>query len=170
MMTDNGSKYGYGLVVDSVHGEKNIWHNGSIDGYMSNYYNLPDRKIIIIVLSNYMQSRLKQLCDILAAALIDKPYKLPDARKEIAIPVDSLQQYAGTYELVPGFSITITVGAGKLMAQATGQDNFPLFPERKDFFFLKVVDAQIEFTRDPSGKVEALILHQNGQKQKGKKQ
>jgi serine-type D-Ala-D-Ala carboxypeptidase/endopeptidase len=33
----------------------------------------------------------------------------------------------------------------------------------KDKFFYKVVDAQLDFERDASGKVVAVILHQHGQ-------
>ena len=40
-------------------------------------------------------------------------------------------------------------------------DFFRRVPE-EDRFFLKVVDAQVEFTRDASGKVTGAILHQGG--------
>lgn len=37
-----------------------------------------------------------------------------------------------------------------------------LFAEARDKFFLKVVDAQIEFRRDSTGAVTGLTLFQNG--------
>src|SRR6185503_14076408 len=104
----------------------NFWHNGGIDGYLSNYYNLPDKKIIIIVLSNTMASKPEQLSKVLAAALLDK---LPDIRKETKLSVDVLNQYIGVYELVPNFSITITVEGEKLMAQATEQGKYQIYPQ-----------------------------------------
>jgi hypothetical protein len=55
------------------------------------------------------------------------------------------------------------------MAQATGQEKFEIFPESETKFFLKVVDAQIEFVKDASGKVTGLILYQGGQKLQAKK-
>jgi hypothetical protein len=49
------------------------------------------------------------------------------------------------------------------MAHATGQTKFPLFAESETKFFLKVVDAQVEFIRDPTTHaVTKLILYQNG--------
>jgi hypothetical protein len=47
-----------------------------------------------------------------------------------------------------------------------GQATFPIFPESETMFFLKVVDAQIEFVKDAGGAVTALILHQGGRDQK----
>jgi uncharacterized protein YneR len=101
--------------------------------------------------------------------LMDKPYKLPLVRKEISIPASTLKDYEGQYQLMPGFIITVKAEGEKLMAQATGQPNFEIYPEKKDFFFYKVVDAQIEFERDQAGKVISLLLHQHGMKQKANK-
>ena len=55
------------------------------------------------------------------------------------------------------------------MTQATGQEKFEVFAETKTRFFLKVVDAQIEFYKDDTGKVTHLVLFQGGQKLEGKK-
>jgi len=87
----------------------------------------------------------------------------------IEVPVDPavLQQYAGTYEIQPGFNLVMTVEDGHLMSQATGQAKFELFAESPTKFFLKVVDAQVEFTPNANGKFD-LILHQGGQKIPGK--
>ena len=70
--------------------------------------------------------------------------------------------YAGTYELSPTFSIVMTVEDGQLMTQATRQPKFPLFAESDTKFFLKVVDAQVEFFRDEKGTVTHMVLHQGG--------
>jgi hypothetical protein len=48
------------------------------------------------------------------------------------------------------------------MTQITGQPKFPLFAESENHFFLKVVDAQVEFVKDAQGKVTHLIIHQGG--------
>jgi hypothetical protein len=38
-----------------------------------------------------------------------------------------------------------------------------LYPESDTRFFLKVVDAQVEFKKDSTGNIEKLILYQGGQ-------
>lgn len=91
--------------------------------------------------------------------------------KRIAIEVGEaiLQTYAGEYQLSEAFSIVVTVEGGQLFGQATGQSKFPLFAESETEFFLKVVDAQVTFTRNDAGEVTGLILHQNGQDVSGRK-
>lgn len=80
-----------------------------------------------------------------------------------------LSAYAGNYELAPNFIITITVEDGKVMAQATGQQKFQIFPQSETKFFYKVVDAQIEFIKEADGAVRSLVLYQGGQRIPAKK-
>ena len=54
--------------------------------------------------------------------------------------------------------MTITLEGDRLMGQLTGQGKLPIFPQSETLFFLKVVDAQLEFAADAS----SLVLHQNG--------
>ncbi len=83
-------------------------------------------------------------------------------RTEISLEPSVLQQYVGRYEVAPEFVLTFTLENGQLMTQATGQPKFPIFAEKKDFFFLKVVDAQVEFLRNEAGQVDRLVLYQAG--------
>ncbi len=71
--------------------------------------------------------------------------------------------YAGDYQLMPGFILTITHRGDQIFAQATGQGENEIFPSSETEFFLKVVDAQVKFQRDSSGKVTGLTLYQAGQ-------
>jgi len=80
--------------------------------------------------------------------------------KEIAVSSKVLAQYAGTYELRPGFDMVITVEGGQLISQATGQGKLPLFAESETKFFPKLIDAEIEFVKDDKSAVTNLVLHQ----------
>lgn len=71
-------------------------------------------------------------------------------------------QYAGEYELAPGFVLTVTREGDHLMTQATGQGKVEVFPSSETEFFLKVVEARITFVKGASGKVDQLVLHQGG--------
>ncbi len=88
---------------------------------------------------------------------------------EISVSEEVLKQYVGVYEIQPGFALTITLENGHLMSQATGQQKFEIFPESPTKFFLKVVDAQLEFFPNAEGKVESLMLYQAGRSIPGKK-
>jgi hypothetical protein len=61
------------------------------------------------------------------------------------------------------------VEGDKLMTQLTGQPKLPIFAESPKLLFLKVVDAQLEFTLDASGKATQVTLHQGGRDQVAKK-
>ena len=80
-----------------------------------------------------------------------------------------MKLYSGEYELAPSFHIMITLENGVLEAQATNQGKNKLYAEKANFFFLKAVDAQIEFLSGADGKVDRLVLYQNGQKMEGRK-
>lgn len=93
----------------------------------------------------------------------------PPAPKEITLPLEILRDYVGDYPLSAQFVLSITEADGTLFAQATGQGKAPVFAKAKDEFFYKIVAAQLTFTRDAAGKVNGLILHQNGRNQPAKK-
>ena len=96
----------------------------------------------------------------------DKP--IP-THTEVNVSDNILQNYVGVYVLAPNFDITITLEDGKLMSQATGQEKFQLFAESEIKFFLKVVDAQIEFIKNEEGQFDSFVLYQGGQEIPGKK-
>ena len=92
-----------------------------------------------------------------------------EEKKAITVSEATLDRYTGEFELQPGFTITFTREGNRLMTQATGQGKFEVFPESETKFFLKVVDAQVEFVADPDGNFNRMILYQGGQKIEGKR-
>jgi len=87
-------------------------------------------------------------------------------RKEVKLPRETLATYVGTYELQPRINMMITLDSDQLQGQLSGQGKLPLFAEAEGKFFLKVVDAQLEFLKDANGKITDVILHQNERDQK----
>ncbi|MBK8517277.1 MAG: serine hydrolase [Saprospiraceae bacterium] len=88
---------------------------------------------------------------------------------EIDVDETILDTYVGDYELEPNFILTVTKEKNRLMTQATGQGKIEIFAETETKFFVKVMDAQLEFIKGVSGKVEKLILTQGGRKMDAKK-
>ena len=83
-------------------------------------------------------------------------------RKVVVLDPKILALYVGEYELKPDFTITVTAEKDQLFLQATGQPRIAVFPSSETEFFLKEVEAQISFVKDPEGKIVQLILHQGG--------
>jgi CubicO group peptidase (beta-lactamase class C family) len=50
--------YGYGWVLDTWHGHRQIWHNGGIDGFNAHLAMLPDEHLGFILLTNISESGL----------------------------------------------------------------------------------------------------------------
>jgi D-alanyl-D-alanine carboxypeptidase len=97
----------------------------------------------------------------------DEP--LPKERQEVRLNPAVYDAYAGEYELAPTFSITVTREGDRIFAQPTGQPKLEIFPASETRFFLKEVDAEIEFVRDADGRVTGLVLHQHGRDMPGKR-
>lgn len=134
-----------------------VWHNGGTGGFRSFAGFNPKTKTAVVVLTNSHTG-----ADDLGFYLLDNSLPLKSPRPTVAVDEKTLKDYVGEYELTPQFKITITLKDGSLLAQATGQGAFEIFPESPKKFFYKVVDAQIEFVRDEKGGVEKLVLYQNG--------
>jgi CubicO group peptidase (beta-lactamase class C family) len=163
MTTPFKDNYAFGLLVADDSGHKRITHGGGIEGFNTSLSFYPGDKLVVIVLGNLNGGAPDELGNDLGQVALGKPVTLASERKEVQVASALLADYVGTYQLAPGFSIATTVEDGHLMAQATGQPKFPLFAESDTKFFYKVVDAQIEFVRDPaSHAVTKLILYQNG--------
>ncbi|MEQ1746261.1 MAG: serine hydrolase [Saprospiraceae bacterium] len=94
---------------------------------------------------------------------------VPEAPKEMVVTEEQLRRFVGEYALFPGFSMTVTQEGARLFAQATGQQRFEVFAKTELRFFLKVVDAEIEFVPDDKGIVNKLILHQAGRDMPGER-
>jgi hypothetical protein len=92
-------------------------------------------------------------------------YRPPVERTAIDVAEEILETYVGRYELSPEMSLVVTLDDGQLHVEVTGQVRLPLFAEAEDQFFLRVVNAQISFTRGENGEVTGLILHQGGRDQ-----
>jgi len=83
-------------------------------------------------------------------------------RPEIALDVATLGEYVGQYKFDFGALLDVALKGDHLEAQLTAQPTFPIFATAKDKFFYKIVDAQLDFERDASGRVAGLVLHQGG--------
>ncbi|MEJ7810699.1 MAG: serine hydrolase [Gemmatimonadaceae bacterium] len=148
-------------------GREIVWHNGGTGGYHSFIAFDPAARTGVVVLSNSSSD-----IDDIGLHLIEPGIPLqalPKTRAEVAVDAATLDAYVGEYELAPTFRIAITRDGASLFAQATDQPKSQLFAESPTSFFLKVVDAQVSFDKDASGKVTQLVLHQNGQHSPGRK-
>jgi CubicO group peptidase (beta-lactamase class C family) len=146
-----------------------FWHNGGTAGYRSFAGFDPAKKTGVVVLCNTFFDIDEMGFHILNKEFPAANYSAPKQHVEVTLDPKILETYVGEYELAPTFKIKITQEGSRLFAQATAQPQFEVFAEKEGEFFFKVVYAQLTFTKDASGAVTGLILHQNGMDQKAPK-
>jgi CubicO group peptidase (beta-lactamase class C family) len=154
-------KIGYGWHIQNEH---IVWHNGGTGGFRSFAGFDKTKNKAVVILTNSTAG-----ADDLGFHLLDPKLELKVLKKPIVISETILKEYVGTYEIMPTFKIEVTLEKGNLSIQATGQPKVAVYPESETKFFLKIVEAQIEFSRDANNKVEKLTLYQGGAVMPGKK-
>jgi CubicO group peptidase (beta-lactamase class C family) len=153
-----GVGLGWHIARDGV----SRWHNGQTGGYSSFVGYIAPPKLAVVVLCNTATDATTTLGERVLQSLAGLQVEPITVRREVAVDPAVLQTYVGVYALSPFFTITVTLEDGQLMAQATGQDKYPIFAASPTEFFYKVVNAQITFEVTKDGAVERMVLHQNG--------
>jgi CubicO group peptidase (beta-lactamase class C family) len=160
---------GLGWLIVKPSNHELVWHNGGTGGYRSFVGFAPNARVGVVVLSNTFTPTG---VDDIGMHLLDSHAPLmapPKEHKEIAVDPKLYDAYVGQYQLAPNFILTVTREGDELFVQATGQPKFQIFPSSAREFFLKVVDAQITFETDSTGRAVSLTLHQNGANVPGKR-
>lgn len=86
----------------------------------------------------------------------------PAERAAVRIDNARFDAWAGSYQLAPQFTMTVSREGERYYAQATGQAKIEIFPASDDVYFSRDVNAEIRFEKAADG-APRLVLHQNGQ-------
>ena len=162
MTTPVRQNYAFGLTVATVKGRQVIAHSGGIDGFNSRVAYYPESKLTVVVLANVEGPEYTQIADDMAALAFGETVTLPAERTAVDVPAAVVQRYVGVYQLTPRITNTIRLTEGGLTTQLTGQPALPLVAESETKFFLRVVDAQVEFFSGADGRVSHLVQYQSG--------
>lgn len=173
MLTPHINNYGYGMYADSVFNKLAYMHGGGIPGFISNLCYLPADDISIILLCNqgWFGDALNATNTDLAGIIFHKPI---DPMKDIAgkqFSDTELTKYTGKYDFDKKHHVYITLENGQLYMEAPqgGLPKSPLFTEDASNFYLKIINARIEFIQDSSGNITSLISHYAGKSEECKK-
>jgi len=95
------------------------------------------------------------------ASKTDKP--LPQERKSIKLPQETMERMSGAYELVPGINLDITLKDGALWIQAPGQEKLQLHAETSECLFVREVDVTLTYKFDEYGNLGECTFKQGTQ-------
>ncbi len=166
--------YGYGWIVDSLFSRRITSHSGDISGFSSNLARITEDNVFIILLNNKEGSGLETLTKNIFAILYNQPYSIPVKRHPIELSEEILEKYIGLYEVIsPHGSLQgeVALENGKLMLQAHGGPKLELIAEKENYFFDLFEDNEgdVEFVIGTNGKVDKIVLSQNGVSLSGEK-
>ncbi|WP_343690447.1 serine hydrolase [Chitinophaga sp.] len=164
---DKSAALGVFIDTDSV---GYFEHGGANDGFRSQYYgSLKDGNGLVVMVNSDNGGILQEVTNSVAKVYGFKGLYQSTVKTSVTVPDSILKSYVGQYELTPNFIITIYKEGKVIYAQATRQGSFELVAETQTRFFPREFAAYLEFTADTTGKINALILYQNGQQQEAKK-
>ena len=154
--------YAFALSVGKHRGLRTIGHSGGDAGFRSYLIIFPEYKFGVAILSNlssFNPSRMaRRVADIYLADHLEpeKPEEETSEDKAVSVDPSVLKKVTGTYQLRPGWLLTITLENDTLMTQATGESKFTMTPRSETSFFVEAYDANITFITEKNGEVNQL--------------
>ena len=164
MFTDGGHQYGLGWFIRDNLSRKLYEHGGTVGAYSSDLAYYPDDKVTVIVLSNYGDEVVSKITDELARLALG----VAPAHRQIKVDPRLASEFVGRYQLESAI-FSVTAKDGHLFAQLTGQRRLEIFPETEYRYFYKAVDVILTFEKDASGKIDAVVVEQDGGQTKAKR-
>lgn len=160
--------FGWALSDDETYG-KIVNHSGGWPGYKTFIERHIDNDKTIIVLQNHESVSTTKLFAYLRSIIYNKPLPIKKERTEIKLSNEQLQKFVGVFEIQESMEVTVSLKSNQLFVQLTGQNAFPVFAESELSFFLKAVEAQVQFQLNDKQEVTSLVLLQGGNKIKATK-
>lgn len=160
-----------GVFIDQ-RGASGSWfqHGGANEGFRCQYYgSMEGGNGVIVMINSENGAIIQEVINSVANVYQWKDFYIPIVKKLFPVPEEVALSYVGKYEIAPQFILTVSMENGQMKGQATGQGTLDIYPEAINKYFVKVVNIQLEFQKNDSGKVDKVILHQNGGQMVAKK-
>ena len=148
--------YGWG-ERETKSGHNYIEQSGRAPGFASHMSIFPDDDLTVIVLGNLEDAAVNVMADDLANLALGENVNPPPPRPKRTDAARRPEDYAGTYEVNPTFLLDVRAHGSDLYLRGTGGDYLPLEPLGKESFFYRQLYVKVDFKRDKSGKIEALL-------------
>jgi CubicO group peptidase (beta-lactamase class C family) len=153
------NNYGYGWVILPMFDKKTVGHSGAGAGFRTNFIQIPEDDICIILLSN-TEKELNNIIGNAFKILYNKPYKIP---VEINLSKDIVKQYTGAYQVNSDLVIYVNFENNKLVAHPSKQPPSILYPEKQNLFYADEINGYIRFEKNKSNQIDTLIFNREGQ-------
>jgi CubicO group peptidase (beta-lactamase class C family) len=160
MTTPVKENYGFGIAVVEQFGQKELAHDGRVNGFVASMRWFPGSDVFVAAFANSDSAHSGEVADNLAALLLGQPLSRPREQTSIKLQASQLESLVGRYGMVekPDTICTVTASGERLFLQTTGAAKLELLPESETNFFIKEVpNIRVTFWKDASGKVFRLV-------------
>ena len=161
---------GLGWHLLSRHGRELIWHSGATFGNMAFAAFDMEARRGVVVLSN-----ARGIIDDIGIHILDPQSKLADFKEVVPlppvveVPFETLERYAGEYELGPNSILNIRAEDRKLYVSLNEGLRAELLAASDTELFSTMAPSILEFDVDGEGKVDGLTVRVFGHKQEARK-
>jgi CubicO group peptidase (beta-lactamase class C family) len=158
--------YGLGWGLFASKYGKAFFKEGHDEGWEHYVIGLPGEEFAIIIMTNSSngESIFKELVENIAGIVIPWDWEgYTPYRAKVKLPEKILQQFTGEYNGKLQVTITLVNGQLKVKSETTGLPATNLYAENDHHFFLKVMDAEVDFVKDANGKIVKAIVDDEGE-------
>jgi CubicO group peptidase (beta-lactamase class C family) len=164
---DRKIQLGYGLgwgLFTTPYG-KAFFKEGHMYGWVHYVIGFPDKKMALVIMSNSGngESMFNKLIEEIAGITIPWYWEgyIP-YRENIKPPLSVLQQITGVYDGKLKAIVTLVDGRLKVESPTVNLGKTNLYAQNDHHYFLRIMDTDIEFVKDASGKVVKAVLDDEG--------
>jgi CubicO group peptidase (beta-lactamase class C family) len=168
MMTPVKKDYAYGWFIRDELGHKLVEHGGAINGFLSQSQRFVDDDLVVISLFNYESTFWRPVNKGLAAMALGEEYEPTLLTTSVDVESDLLATYAGTYEVMEDYFVTLAVKDGHLVVTATDDPKPSLgLAQSETKFFFPDINLMMNIDVDEEGQVTGLRMLQGAHRASG---
>ena len=147
MLDTYKNNYALGWIIEKMHDEKLVYHNGGELGYMSNMMSFNDNELLVIYLfnSDFLLAHLVE--EQLTAIALKKPWQPLFEKKNDQSILNSFKTYTGEYAIDESSSFTISIEKGYIYFQESGQPKCEAYLFAENYIYIKEINSRIRFEK-----------------------
>ena len=155
--------YAFGVSHGEYRGAATVNHSGSWAGFVTYVLHVPQHRFGVVVLANAPQVNptraAQQVTDVLLGSAL-APLAAATEPPVVQLPAATLDAYAGTYKLGPGWYAQVRRDGNGLTVQASGEGVGPMVARSEQELWVPNYGASMTFQRDGTGRVTGLLYRE----------
>ncbi len=158
--------YGLGWGLFNSKYGKVFFKEGHDDGWVHYTIHFPGKKYSLIIMTNSSngESIFKELVEKLTGVTIPWQWEsYTPYRATVKLTQDVLQQFTGVYDGKLNATISLVNNQLMVESEAVGLAKSNVYAQDEHHFFLKVMDVEMEFKKGVDGKIDKVIVDDEGE-------